>query len=772
MSTNINLKNSTDTTFSITHSDGANTKVLDSKDIAVAIDTVADFPANPNNGDVVIVRDLNRGGTFIYDSSEVAGSNDGTNFDGWIRQYSGAVNVTWFGAKGDGTILEQSLLDVLASFNDVHFPYGVYNFGSNQLSISLSNSKITCDAGTILKSTNNDAIIINAISELVAVSRHDNMPIYQTRPDWNDADYGGLDPSWTFIHNVHISGFIIEIPSSGNFGISIFKGKGCTLDNLTVRNIGGTLSNGIRAEFCKDLTISNCTIEESLAITYGIFVYWSYNTLVYRCNVYKVLAQGIELKHGVNSVVEKCNVYGDYINPSYGIDFPYGSINCTAKDCSIIGASRGYSSGSSYEFDYTVGQTFSNCYADVANDAFLVERNSGLTITNCSAKCSTFISAVPFYYAVGSTEHITLSTTNTKTYEYDGQYDFAESTTYGTKYYEYRPYPALINSVIENCEVVSNSSATVFFHTSNVIGDFANLLDVNSVFKKSSTVRTSSNFYNEGFRTNLFKAGVSSIDLENNYYLRSWDGVRINNISIKSTNATAPTYGIFSSRVGAFNNVSIKDIKIVGSVGKFINCGKIDSSDIKNIEINSTSGSDTQFLFSSAKSTTISNYSSKGIRDRILQFRNNETGVEVKDGYDAIRFVDSIIDMKGSNAVTATLFATYLGSQIPIKDVFMGMKNISLLNILNESIITNYMYHNSTVPTGWGTYNSGVIASNVIVNNRELTRRVISASPAATITSKRHYIGEIIASYDAEPSAGGIQNATYIATSPTVFTKI
>ena len=69
MSTNINLKNSTDTTFSITHSDGANTKVLDSKDIAVAIDTVADFPANPNNGDVVIVRDLGAGGIYIYDTN-------------------------------------------------------------------------------------------------------------------------------------------------------------------------------------------------------------------------------------------------------------------------------------------------------------------------------------------------------------------------------------------------------------------------------------------------------------------------------------------------------------------------------------------------------------------------------------------------------------------------------------------------------------------------------------------------------------------------------
>lgn len=127
MSTNINLKNSTDTTFSITHSDGANTKVLDSKDIAVAIDTVADFPANPNNGDVVIVRDLNRGGTFIYDSSEVAGSNDGTNFSGWIRQYSGAVNVKWFGAVGDGvtddTVAMQKAVN--ASYNirkTLYFP--------------------------------------------------------------------------------------------------------------------------------------------------------------------------------------------------------------------------------------------------------------------------------------------------------------------------------------------------------------------------------------------------------------------------------------------------------------------------------------------------------------------------------------------------------------------------------------------------------------------------------------------------------------------------
>ena len=153
MSTNINLKNSTDTTFSITHSDGANTKVLDSKDIAVAIDTVADFPANPNNGDVVIVRDLNRGGTFIYDSSEVAGSNDGTNFDGWIRQYSGAVNVKWFGAVGDGivddTVAIQSAINSADSIFIASGNYIVENLTINNKSISGVSAIITVK-GTIV----------------------------------------------------------------------------------------------------------------------------------------------------------------------------------------------------------------------------------------------------------------------------------------------------------------------------------------------------------------------------------------------------------------------------------------------------------------------------------------------------------------------------------------------------------------------------------------------------------------------------------------------
>ena len=69
---------------------------------AISVNTIEDLATYTGTG-LVMVKDINRGGTFIYDSNEVANDNQGTNFNGWIRQYSGEVNVMWFGAVGDGT---------------------------------------------------------------------------------------------------------------------------------------------------------------------------------------------------------------------------------------------------------------------------------------------------------------------------------------------------------------------------------------------------------------------------------------------------------------------------------------------------------------------------------------------------------------------------------------------------------------------------------------------------------------------------------------------
>jgi hypothetical protein len=131
MSSKLTLKNSIDTEFSIEHTDGKSAKTIKGTDIVVAVDTINDFPTVASNGDVVIVRDSNRGGTFVYDSTQSAVNNGGTIFDGWVRQYSGAVNVKWFGAKGDGVTDDTvSLTNVfnycIAATYTIYMPSGNY----------------------------------------------------------------------------------------------------------------------------------------------------------------------------------------------------------------------------------------------------------------------------------------------------------------------------------------------------------------------------------------------------------------------------------------------------------------------------------------------------------------------------------------------------------------------------------------------------------------------------------------------------------------------
>jgi len=71
--------------------------------LCVVVDTVDDLTKNLQSAsDTVIVKDIIRGGTFIYDKNKSDINNGGTIFNGWVRQYDGAINARWFGAKGDG----------------------------------------------------------------------------------------------------------------------------------------------------------------------------------------------------------------------------------------------------------------------------------------------------------------------------------------------------------------------------------------------------------------------------------------------------------------------------------------------------------------------------------------------------------------------------------------------------------------------------------------------------------------------------------------------
>jgi len=127
MAGSIKIKNNINSELSITHVDDKPAKSIVGSDIAVAVDTINDFPLDASDGDTVIVRDLDRGGTFIYDSSKVAEHNDGTNFNGWIRQYSGDVNVKWFGVDDAGLVdCSNILINIISNFRTIYFPDGIY----------------------------------------------------------------------------------------------------------------------------------------------------------------------------------------------------------------------------------------------------------------------------------------------------------------------------------------------------------------------------------------------------------------------------------------------------------------------------------------------------------------------------------------------------------------------------------------------------------------------------------------------------------------------
>ena len=71
--------------------------------VCVVVDTVDKLTTNLRSAsDTVVVKDVVRGGIFTYDASKSTVNDGGVVFNGWVRQYDGALNALWFGAIGDG----------------------------------------------------------------------------------------------------------------------------------------------------------------------------------------------------------------------------------------------------------------------------------------------------------------------------------------------------------------------------------------------------------------------------------------------------------------------------------------------------------------------------------------------------------------------------------------------------------------------------------------------------------------------------------------------
>ena len=91
------------------------------------VKTIEDLVTIPSNYTTAIVKDLDRGGTFIWSATGTA--NGGTVFAGatgyWNRQYSGAVDVKWFGIPLQNSPFGRTGLRLaVGEKRDAHYAWG------------------------------------------------------------------------------------------------------------------------------------------------------------------------------------------------------------------------------------------------------------------------------------------------------------------------------------------------------------------------------------------------------------------------------------------------------------------------------------------------------------------------------------------------------------------------------------------------------------------------------------------------------------------------
>lgn len=134
------------------------------------VTTIAALKAlTPSAGDAVNVLGYaapgdGGGGQFYYDAAASAADNGGTviaptaGSGRWLRAYSGAVNVRWFGAKGDGVTDDTASLAAARAWlagaigRKLNFPNGTYVYSVSP-NWAIHHSEVTFDGHVVLKYT-------------------------------------------------------------------------------------------------------------------------------------------------------------------------------------------------------------------------------------------------------------------------------------------------------------------------------------------------------------------------------------------------------------------------------------------------------------------------------------------------------------------------------------------------------------------------------------------------------------------------------------------
>ena len=319
--------------------------------LCVVVDTVDKLTTSLKSAsDTVVVKDIKRGGIFIYDSSKSNINDGGTIFNGWVRQYDGALNAEWFGIskENDDNSVEFNILSNAISSGDIIELKNIYKCSNKSIVLNnLENVTISGNGGILsslkeynMRFHNCKNILVKDIS---ISSIYDN--VWSDR-DENDKQYfnvGGIIFYGCYnssVNNIRMS----KIPGTG---ICAWNGFDTSVENSYFENMGGN---------CFSSTETN---DGNMPPVSRGFKF--HNNIVKGCYDSFVGTHTTEDISIVGNLLYKVGTNEAHqTNSGYGLDIPGGS-NCTISGNTIIGNnSYGTSAGLGIHIHNYLGITAKN----------------------------------------------------------------------------------------------------------------------------------------------------------------------------------------------------------------------------------------------------------------------------------------------------------------------------------------------------------------------------------------------------------------------------
>ena len=274
---------------------------LTSKTINYTVDTIEQLLLTTGTeNDTVIVTDENQGGVFVYREDNSSTNNGGTIFNGWTRQYDGAVNVKWFGAVGDGVTDDTSAIKSFISYINTGIDRN-FEFNGNS-TYYIDQTRVT---GEPLLDITVSNIIFNG-----------NYSTLQYKKNWHrtSADQTAIYLRFLGANNSIVSNLIID-------GGGLYSTKD---------SISSGSSSGLTIGGCENLTVNNVTSQYNM--TDGFYIIdssgkASKNIIFNNCIAKNNARQGMSIiqlnEASFNNCsfenTGSCGTYGSH-SPSAGVD--------------------------------------------------------------------------------------------------------------------------------------------------------------------------------------------------------------------------------------------------------------------------------------------------------------------------------------------------------------------------------------------------------------------------------------------------------------------